>query len=1141
VYQVLVRHRAVDSVRERINTIRNLMKSRLPVMVVLVGMVSAGSAAGEYDFFNRAVCPGPARKPGVDIYKVKETGDSGVGSYERRVVEWWPRKGMDTVDVTPAMPLRTWTLREREWDPAAVGEHLILGIEALNRRVPWGRPRQFKAHLVGFRGIGNRYGNLFEPGSFYCPAVVLRLEDGTLRCFTRGKLVEADEKFILDLYLKEMDRLRASQNQVNVPLGDGANKAWPNNKPGEPGTMRVESRHFVWLSGSQHAPNETYSPWVNRDEPEKARLYREGSVAFAEDMWTYQKHAGIPVYEGKHAITVAGTYKNGNTWIGGFAGGGRGGCILKHAGGGPWSMGLAHEWGHGLPQTRYGGGEQLADACAVICDPAQPKHYGNARRPWLNCFHGRYGTGMFYAIMGQDPNWGYALAATLPPSKDESSVFHTMARLGEKRGLFANGVRGVGDMMGEFAARQAEFDCEIQEDLRRDYISVKRNCLEAVDRKAGLYRIPRAEAPAPFGANIIRLVPRKGAAKIAVDLRGFYDPSTRGDWRACIVVAGADGKVRYSPLWSKGPMEMPVRPDDRRFWLTVAATPSALPLKFTAILGYRYPYEVKLSACRPGTPHNRPGDVEDYGLTYLGGWRDRVYGGVCVIPHAGDTSEAKIMSETLPPLRAQVDRVKKETQRILRTTNKIDIVHWRWLRRYRPHLEFLDSYVDWMQDGLKGRRHPNGGGWVSASAEVAPTAYVAPDAMVLYGAKVLDHAAVEDYAVVRGPGTVVSGHAKVLGQAYVAGNARIGGYTRVVHPIITGEEPVVPNEVPLRGGQEKGDGEKLWASYAMNAREDEVLKDWFQIGGGPNLDGRLYGRPGFVVDGPRRGFSFDGRTQYAEASPILADLGQITVDIALKWQGQGRQTIFDFGSSPSYCMVLRTSQDGRPELVAKVDGKTVVSLTSDKTLPKNKWGALRVEIDGKRTAIWVDDGKVAEQASSFRPADVYPAGVEKRNFIAASRLSSEASAKEEDATAHFRGTMDHLRVFHAVFDDFSASCRKKQEDFKAAAERRNAAIKAKVDPILAFYSRMGSRMGQQAGEIKRNGKVDRFKPERDWLEGLRWLAFSGHYNYNYGAYIRKKIGKEVGGTKLFHENPDALEVHHGGKPELKWHTRCDWE
>ena len=1027
-------------------------------MVALVGLVLAGNAAGEYDFFNRAVYPGPIRKPGVDLYEVKEPGDPAGGNYRRRVVHWWPRKGVDTVEVRPAMPLRTWTLRERKMDPAAIGEHLILGIEALTRRAREGRPRRFKAHLVGFRGLGNRYGNPFEPGAFYCPAVVLRLEDGSLRCFTRGTLVEADEKFALALYLKEIDRIRAALPQTWYELGDGVKRGWPNNaKPGQPGTMRVESPHFVWVSGSQHAPNEKYSPWVNRDAPDKARLYREGSVAFAEDMWTYQEHAGALMPSGKYVITVCGTYRDGHKWLGGYAGGGRGGCGVKYAGGGPWGLTLAHEWGHGLIIPGGVHGEILSDACSAICDPASPTYYNNAKRPWRYCFHGSYGTGLFYAIMGQDPNWGYTMAITLPTGKDERFIFHTLARVGEQRGLFAHGIRGVGDMMGEFTARQAEFDCEIQENLRRDYISVKRNSLEAVDRTAGLYRIPWGESPEAFGANIIRLVPAEGAEKIAVDLRGFYNPAAHGDWRACIVVAGARGKVRYSPLWSKGPMAMAIRPDDRRFWLTVAATPSALPPALGQMLSHRYPYEVELTACRPGTPHNLPGDVEDYGLTYLGGWRDRFYGGVCVIPHPGDTPEARIMARTLPRLRAEVDKVKQETQRLVRTTNKIDTDHWRYLRRFKPHLEFLDKYVDWMQDGLKGRRHPNGGGWVSASAQVAPSAYVAPDAMVLYGAKVLDQAAIEDYAVVRGPRTVVSGHAKISGQAYVAGNVKIGGYTRVTQPIIADDRQVVANEVPMRPSQEEGDGEKLWAYYAMNASEALVLEDWFPFGGGLfNLNGRLYGKPGFVVDGDRRGFAFDGKTQYAEASPHLADLGQITVELALKWEGQGAQTILDFGSSPDNCFVLKTAQTGKAELVAKVGGRTVVSLTSSRPLPKDKWVSLRLEMDGTKASLWIDEGKVAEKASTFRPADVYPAGVEKRNFLAASR----------NATAHFKGTIDYLRVYHTVFDDFPGACRKDPKELQRAAERREALIKAKVDSVWAYYKEMGARRSQLEREIQ---------------------------------------------------------------------------
>jgi hypothetical protein len=1056
----------------------------------------AGSAAGEYDFFAGARYPGPVKKPGVDVYQAKQTGGPHAEGYQRRVVDWWPRKGVDIIEVKEVMPLRTWTLREREMDPAAVGVHLILGIEELTRRVAWKRPRQFKAHLIGFRGIGNRYGNPFEPASFYCPAVVLLLEDGTRRCFTGGTFVEEDEKFILALYLKEIDRIRGTLSKEKYELNSGIVSGWPNNaEPGQSGTMRVESEHVVWVSGSQHAPNESYSPWVNRDEPEKARLYREGSVAFAEDMWAYQEHAGVlmPYWDRheryKYAITVCGTYRDGHKWLGGYAGGGYGGCGVKYAGGGPWGLTMGHEWGHGLPlQTRVdgGGGEILADACQAINDPASPTYYNNAKRPWRNCVHGSYGTGLFYAIMGQDPNWGYTMAITLPVGKGEPSIFHTLARVGQQRGLFANGVRGVGDMMGEFAARQAEFDCEIQETLRRDYISVKRNYLEAVDRKAGLYRIPWGESPEPFGANIIRLVPEEGAERIFVDFRGFYDPDTHGDWRACIVVAGAEGKVRYSPLWNKGVMEMAIRPADRRFWLTVAATPSALPCPprgIGAMLNgrhaYRYPYEVQLTACRPGTPHNLPGDVEDYGLAYLGGFRDRFSGGVCVIPHPGDTPEAEILSQTLPAVREKVDKVKQETERFL-ADDKIDTNHWRYLRRFVPHLSFLDKYVDWMLDGIKGHRHGNGGGWVSASAEVAPGAYVAPDAMVLYGAKVLDRAAIEDYAVVKGPKTVVSGHAKVSGQAYVAGDVQIGGYTRVVRPIIADDGQVVPNEVPLRPFQEKGDGKELWANYAMDASETEVLEDWFRYkdeGSARglfyvlNLNGHLYGKPKFVVDGQHRGFAFDGKTQYAEASPILADLGKITVDIGLKWEGGANQAVFDFGTSLENRFVLAPAgASGKAELAITRAGKTD-RIIADAALPTGKWAQCRVEIDGKKIAIWIDGRKAVKQTSDFRPADVYPAGVEKRNFIAATR----------DPNGHFKGSVDYLRVYYTVYDDFTKapsprrhasrritrefidSCKKEYEGTDA---RREALIKAKMEPMYAYYEQIRKRRGELLKEIE---------------------------------------------------------------------------
>ncbi|MHC4506913.1 MAG: LamG-like jellyroll fold domain-containing protein, partial [Planctomycetota bacterium] len=480
-----------------------------------------------------------------------------------------------------------------------------------------------------------------------------------------------------------------------------------------------------------------------------------------------------------------------------------------------------------------------------------------------------------------------------------------------------------------------------------------------------------------------------------------------------------------------------------------------------------------------GTPHNLPGDTDDYELTYLDGHRRRSTGGLCLIPHPGDTPEGGVMRRTVPALRSRLEKFKEETDR-LAAAGKISTGHYWYRRRFLPHLAFLDKYAAQMLDGIEGRRHPTGGGWVAASAEVAPGAYVGPDAMVLGGAKVLDHAAIEDYAVVRGPGAVVSGHAKVGGQAYVAGDVKIGGYTRVLHPTVAEDKQVVPNEVPLRPFQEKGEGRKLWANYACDRDEKEVLEDWFRYKSEGricwsfhvlNLNGHLHGRPEFVVDGGRRGFRFDGRTQYAEASPILADLGEITVDIGLKWEGGEDQAVFDFGTSVDNRFVLTPAGDsGRAELVITREGRTD-RVVAGAALPKDRWARCRIEIDGERIVLRIDGRKAAEKRSAFRAADVYPAGVEKRNFIAASR----------DATDHFKGSIDYLRVYHTVFDDFTKepaprrhaprrvsrdfidSCRK---EYAGSDDRREALIKAKMQPQYAYYEEVGRRRDQLAREIE---------------------------------------------------------------------------
>ncbi|MHC4198390.1 MAG: DUF6055 domain-containing protein [Planctomycetota bacterium] len=940
--------------------------------------IACAAGAAEYDFYSRTRYPEGGRLlPGVDLHKPAQTGTGAAKAYERRTVKWWPRKGVDVIEVAVGMPLREWTWREQQ---------------------P-GRPAKFKAHLIAFRGIGNTMSSKFRgDGGPIEPAVVLRLSDGRKRCFLRGSFCEADKKFIMGLYVKAMDRIKAGLDRTPLAKRPDADVKFPNNaKPGEPGTMQVESERFIWLSGSQAGSDD--DPWVNAIAPDKAAWFRKGSIECAESWWALNEYAGhlMPYWDRrrqlKYEITVPGTKRDGHQVIPGFAGGGYGGCGIKGAGGGPWAGALFHEWGHGARSNgwKVGGGEAQADAHQTLATPVLKGNH-HVTTPWRNIFNGGMGYGytVFYNIIADDPNWGYAWYVCLPSGAGEQSIMQIAARVGEQRGLFKEGIRGFGDMVGEYGARLATFDCELEDMYRKAYLAPARSWLEPVDRSRGEYRIPMEEAPEPYGVNIVRLVADEYAAEIVVDFAGHHDPDLYGDWRACIVAVGADGRSRYSPLWSKGEMSLECRAGDVSYWLTVAATPTAIYGDSTAgrsqvqaiysgRYAYRYPWSVRLRGARPGTPRECRADFGDVKLQYK--MNDPV-------PAPGDTPAGRAFLARLETFTGQLSAGEKA--------------------------EALRSRArDEMVSMNKGRRHPNGGGWVAETATVAPTAYVGADAMVLGEAKVLDQAIVEDYAIVTGK-AVVSGRARIGGQAVVKDAARAGGYSRVWH-MLTKEASVVPKRLGADGPDKNG----LWANYAMDRDEKTVLTDWYRFAHGTDkrygrrlgvdLSGYLVGRPTFVVDGDRRGFRFDGKKQHAELCPRVADLGEMTVDISLKWEGQGSQTIFDFGSSTDDRLVLRTSRRGRPEVVATVAGRTVVRASARKALPSGTWARLRVETGGEALSLWVDGEKVASEETSFRPCDVFPAGQVKRNVVAAAR----------DGSNGFKGVVDHVVVYHTVHEDFS--------------------------------------------------------------------------------------------------------------------------
>ncbi|MFC1601891.1 DUF6055 domain-containing protein, partial [Candidatus Sumerlaeota bacterium] len=755
------------------------------------------------------------------------------------------------------------------------------------------------------------------------PAVVLRLPDGRKRCFGRGTFSDEDEKYITDLYEKQMKVLRDNTFEEGfervTPSHDG-NKELTNNPLYTPGTAHISSKHYTAILGSEPPDDGSKSKWLIADDKERAALNRELIMRGWEDWWSYLEHGGHlmfyseklgPKYRYRFGIGL--TKKDGKNVGGGF-GGGYGAC---GGGDGNW-WGLYHEWGHGIPSgamQTLGGGEALCDSGQLIGDPTESIHkcYFQMMKPWKSLFHGWYPAGYTWNIIGDDPNWGYVLpyAITRMMSDGESTPMHVIARVGEKRGLFKNGIRGVGDLLGQVGARMAEFDNELQPALRRGFTMPTRVRLLEIDRNENRYRCDPVSAPEAFGVNIIRLVPEAKATELTVDFEGHYDPKIYSDWRVCIVAVDKDGICRYSPLWNKGKMSMKTQPGDMRYWLTVTAAPTALSptqgdkgqlsqqttVVYQGGFAYRYPYDVVLKGCHAGSPHTTPVDDETFGQ-----------GGLTAGRRHGQGMNVASIPVTDPDEREQVETVLKAQG---------------------------GKNAQWHLNNMKGKRHPNGGGWVADTATVDETAYVGPNAMVLDYAQVLDHAVIEDFVIVYDK-AVFKDNARGYGKLAVdkgvfSKDARVYRRPDLVvdlkKPKIEGNDTDAPQK---RYAQLIG-APPIQANYEMFQPEATLLEDHFNerlgdIFGAHTadrlfFDGVLIGNPGFTYDGVETGaVTFNGKDQWAEMPGQMADLEVITVDVRFKVDSAKQQTVWMFGNDASSQLSLSVAS-GQLALLGQGGGK----------------------------------------------------------------------------------------------------------------------------------------------------------------------------------------------------------------------------
>jgi len=176
-----------------------------------------------------------------------------------------------------------------------------------------------------------------------------------------------------------------------------------------------------------------------------------------------------------------------------------------------------------------------------------------------------------------------------------------------------------------------------------------------------------------------------------------------------------------------------------------------------------------------------------------------------------------------------------------------------------------------------------------------------------------------------------------------------------------------------------------------------------------NNNGILFGGPQFVDDEEHKCVVFNGKDQYGEAPPSVADFGELTIDMRIKSDGGKDQRLFDFGTGEDECFYLATTADGKLTLVAKHGGKTQ-TLVSSQAVPTAKWTTVRVELDGENASISIDGKQAAKGRFQFRAGDVFIGDRPEGNFIACGR----------DQSGFFQGKMDHFRIYRKVHEDFAS-------------------------------------------------------------------------------------------------------------------------
>jgi hypothetical protein len=399
---------------------------------------------------------------------------------------------------------------------------------------------------------------------------------------------------------------------------------------------------------------------------------------------------------------------------------------------------LAHEFAHGLQFGSMG----LRDSPYVgwsweshaewMTHQMYPTQTGcsdqlvNAPHLYYGSTRDRYGNWQFWEYLKD--TFGYGAVndiwskAKRQGDKD-AGIEDPLVVLARNRGWKTS---DLNDQFGHWAMRNVTWDYTNGPVFRNSYGSYddrsgpRRNrvsVLDVVDAKQRRYAIPDYRAPQRYGYNLVRIDPEPGplSGSITVQFHGLVQEQA--------------GVKRFKQQFENEPASVPAPASDWR-WGLVAVDGKGAPrysaLQRGAAARLTFPLksgedQVWLVVVATPTEYHRIQWDQMYYTIYRYPWTAEILGGT--------------------PRGSAPGPLEKTA-------------------------------------GRQGGPHRNGGGWVDATAKVAPTAFVGPAAMVLDQAQVSGAARVEDQAIISGTAqvrdnAVVRGRALVTGQAVVSGRARV--------------------------------------------------------------------------------------------------------------------------------------------------------------------------------------------------------------------------------------------------------------------------------------------------------------------------------------------------------------------------------